>query len=194
MPHWVSPPWYRPVSGDPALVAPGDTVIWRYVGAATADLTNVATVTGNPVTRTGEDLVGVPDVTDDDDASVDVVAPSIEVLKTVAAGHGGVAACPAVELIHILVGEPDVTWCFVATNTGDTYLADVALTDDDLGISTADMTVIAGDPSLVAPGGSVTWFYEGAATTDIHNVVDAVGESKRFGRKRHHHVVGCLRF
>ena len=34
----------------------GDTVIWRYVGAATADLTNVATVTGNPVTPTGEDL------------------------------------------------------------------------------------------------------------------------------------------
>lgn len=80
--------------------------------ATTADVTNVATTTG-------EDELG-EEVEDDDDATVDVLNPAIEIVKT---------ANPTA----IQGTSGTATFTYVVTNTGDTPLLDVVVTDDILG-------------------------------------------------------------
>ena len=69
----------------------------------------------------------------------------------------------------------DVTWCFVVTNTGDTHLSNVTVDDPTLAITNADMTLITGDPALLAPGASVSWYFEGTAPADISNTASTEG-------------------
>ncbi len=167
-------------SGDPTLVAPGGTVTWSYDGTATADLTNTADTTGNPTTAGGTDLAGLADPTDSDTAAIDVVAPDVTIDKTVYAGHDAGASCAGGELVTTLAGA-DVTYCFTVTNTGDTHLADVTVDDPDLSIDQSDMTLRSGDPTLVAPGGTVTWSYDGTATADLTNTADTTGNPTTAG-------------
>ena len=49
-----------------------------------------------------------------------------------------------------------MTYCFEVTNTGDTFLSDITISDPDLTIDQSDMTLAAGDDSqALAPGGTV---------------------------------------
>src|SRR6185503_10611919 len=73
----------------------------------TLDFTNVATVTGTPPTG--------PDVSDNDDADVNVIAPAITLAKTP-------------DLQTITTGD-SVTFTLTVTNTGDVTLTNVAVTD-----------------------------------------------------------------
>ncbi|TLM97702.1 MAG: DUF11 domain-containing protein, partial [Actinobacteria bacterium] len=82
-----------------------------------------------------------------------VIRPSISIVKT---------AAP----VTILANET-VTYTFVVTNTGDTPLYNVAVTDNKLG-------AIGTIPSL-APGASVTLTTSAAIAADTVNVATAVG-------------------
>lgn len=94
-------------------LAVGASVECSYTAIATAaDVTNVATTTG-------EDDLG-EEVVDDDDARVDVLNPAIEIVKT---------ANPTA----IQGTSGTATFTYVVTNTGDTPLVDVVVTDDILG-------------------------------------------------------------
>ena len=103
-----------------------------------ADVTNIADAVGQPDRQPGQRPVRARRIaTDSDDAVVDVVAPALDITKT-----AGNAADGAVEFI--LSGD-DVTYTYEIVNTGDTYLSDITVTDDVLGV----VGTIAGP---VAPG------------------------------------------
>ena len=168
------------LSGTPSLVAPGGTVTWSYDDTTAGDLTNTATTSGNPATPGGADLVGLTDPTDTDTAAVDVVAPDISIDKTGYTGHDAGASCDGGDLVTTLSGD-DVTYCFTITNTGDTHLADIGVDDPDLGIDQTAMTLRSGDPTLVAPGATVTWSYDTTTTTDLTNTASASGNPATIG-------------
>ena len=109
---------------------------WTYTCAAhlTADTTNTAIATGHPP-------VGV-DVTDTDTATVDVVNPALDIVKT----------GPA----QAREGDT-VTYHFAVHNTGDIPLTGVSVDDDILGhIGTTDVAVgatVTLDKTYVIPAG-----------------------------------------
>ncbi|MCB9371775.1 MAG: hypothetical protein H6518_03230 [Microthrixaceae bacterium] len=165
------------LSGDTAALAlldPGASVVLYLEGTIDGTLPNVATVTGTPADPAGDPYPGLPDVSDDDDATVAEVAPSIAVAKTVYQGHDGGAQCPGGELVQGATGA-EVTYCFVVTNDGDTTLADVTLADVTLGVDETDMDVVAGDLSSLAPGQSATLSFEGVLDGDLLNTVEVTG-------------------
>ena len=77
--------------------------------------------------------------------------------KTVYAGHDSGAGCPGNELQNGADGAA-ITYCFVATNDGDTTLGPLVLDDATLGIDQSDMTVLSGDLSSLAPNASVALY------------------------------------
>ena len=96
----------------------------------------------------------------------------ITIDKTVYQGDDAGASCPGGELVTD-VGGAAVTYCFVITNSGDTYLDSPALTDADLGIDETDMTLAAGAFPL-APAATATWYYVTAVTADLVNTAGVV--------------------
>ena len=156
------------LSGSLVGLAPGDTVTLAYEGSIDGDLLNTVTATGTSPTglvRTAEDT-----------AEVDEQAPAVTLVKRVYAGHDGGASCgSAGDLITVTAGS-EVTWCFTATDTGDSGLIDLTLDDADLGITTADLTVGAGSLSRLDPGESVELFYEGTAAGDLVNTAEVVAD------------------
>jgi uncharacterized repeat protein (TIGR01451 family) len=77
-----------------------------------------------------------------DPAAVNVVHPGIQIDKTVSTD----GTCPGVDFLQIL-GGTEVTYCYKVTNSGDTDLSSISVTDDKLG----DIGAI---PSLAAMGGT----------------------------------------
>jgi len=86
--------------------------------------------------------------------------PDVELGTSVYAGHGdGGIGCPGNES-SIDAGE-DITLCFEVINTGDSPLAQIAITDTVLDIDESALTVVYGDPTTeLLPGQSVIWSYE----------------------------------
>ena len=152
-------------SGSP--LAPGESVTLFYDGNINGDLTNTATATGNPTAPNGDDLPGLNDPTDTDPAQVDEVVASIQIENTVYAGHDGGVSCVGTELVSGNSNDP-VTYCFVITNNGDTPLADIQLTDPELG-------VVSKVDGILMPGQSVTVHYEGTIQGDLVNTANVVG-------------------
>jgi len=163
----ITPPYSMTVPGP---IAPGGSVSLFTERTMTADLVNTASVTADPSDDAGEPFDDIEDVTDDDDAEVDVVAPSITLAKTVYATHNGGASCPGSELVQGVPNGP-VTYCFVLTNTGDTHLDTVTVTDNDL--SPTFMHTFAG--VNLSPGGVVTTYVETVINGDLVNTADASG-------------------
>ncbi len=82
----------------------------------TADFTNVAVVTGTPPAG--------PAVTDDDDAVVDIISPSIDIEKATNGDDADTGPGPSID-----EGQP-VEWKYMVTNTGDVLLTGIQVTDD----------------------------------------------------------------
>ncbi|MEZ4557793.1 MAG: SdrD B-like domain-containing protein [Caldilineaceae bacterium] len=154
-------------------LAPGDRLLYYYTTVLSADLVNVATAEGDPTDMEGVPIPNAPRQSDDDDATVETVNPGIQVVKTVYNGHDGGASCPGGESVQNGAGG-DVTYCFVVTNTGDTYLDDIALADPSLSITEAQMTLLSGATPL-APAASLTYYYEATVDGDLLNTATVTG-------------------
>ncbi|MCF6287927.1 MAG: hypothetical protein L3J53_01645 [Proteobacteria bacterium] len=154
------------VSGTLPL-APGASVTYFFDGTLTADLVNTASVTANPTDENGVDLPNGVDPTDDDTAEVSILTPAVDLQKTVYLGHDGGASCPGGEL-SVGASATAVTYCFVVTNTGDSHLDAVDITDAAIGVTQANLTLIAGSLPL-APGGSISYFFNATITADLVN-------------------------
>jgi uncharacterized repeat protein (TIGR01451 family) len=121
------------VTDDGASVAVGDLAPGQsgHTGlsvTATSDVDTAAVATGT-ATVTGSIVVSPPD-----DAAIDVVSPSLSIAKTVSTG----GACPGSELVTVLAGT-SVTYCYAVTNTGDTAISGVTVSDNGATISVGDL-------------------------------------------------------
>lgn len=101
-------------------------------------------------------------------------APAIDVQKTVYTGHDGGAGCGSAGDLVTASSGTAVTYCFAVTNTGDTYLNGITLTDSDLSIDQGDMTVLSGFQPL-GPTDSTVLYYETTMSADLTNTVTASG-------------------
>ncbi len=158
------------------LLAPQESVTLHSNAVIIDDLLNTASVSANPANGDGDDLPGVDDVTDDDTAAVDKVLPAIALRKTVYAGRDGGASCEGDEL-EIGISGTQVTYCFVATNTGDTFLSSLILADSDLGLAPADFIPLdpAASGTPLAPGAKRAFYVETAISSDLLNTAEVTG-------------------
>ena len=156
------------VSGSQPL-APMATLVYYYESSITKDLLNTAHASGNPTDSQGHDLPGVPNPTDSDTARVEVAHPGLTTSKTVYAGHDSGASCPGTNTL-LIASEIAVTFCFAATNTGNTYLNDITMVDDILGITEEDMILLSGSLPL-APGDTLVYYYETMVDQNMENTV-----------------------
>ncbi len=139
------------------------------IGQADLDaghVTNSATATGTPPRG--------PDVTATDGVTVPATTSTgITLQKTVYLGHDSGAGAPGSELVTGIAGTP-ITYVFTITNTSTVTLFGVSLADPLLGISsTAGVVLLSGDPAVLLPGESVTFYVETAMTTDLLNTATA---------------------
>jgi uncharacterized repeat protein (TIGR01451 family) len=115
------------VIGAGAL-APGESTTVSSTFAATVDVSTAATASGT------ETILGTPVSAPPDGAAVDVVHPALSIQKTVSLD----GQCPGVELVTVLSGT-SVTTCYEVTNTGDTTVNGVVITDAGVSISIGDL-------------------------------------------------------
>ncbi len=126
------------------------------VNSVSQDVTNTAIVQGDPIDAYNDPLPGGP-VTDTDDAKVDVVNPGVTIAKT-----------PDVQ--YLLSGET-ADFTITITNTGDTYLSPVTLSDP---LATACQTYNGPDP--LAPGAHYTYNCSRTnVTADFTNIITVTG-------------------
>ncbi len=101
-----------------------------------------------------------------------IVNTGIVIEKTVYAGHDNGKGTGAEEAIGEK-GTP-ITYLFKITNTGDTYLKNLEVTDITLGINVSAMTKLTGD-DILAPGASVSYYYETTINGTLTNQVSTAG-------------------
>ena len=154
-------PLSAPTGDDGVLgvLEAGETWLYTCSTSVLDDTTNVVTATGDPTDATGVPLPGLDDVSDQDEAAVDVIAPAIEIVKSVDQ--------------PIIYANGLVTYTYVVHNRGDVALSGVAPTDNTCG----PLSAPSGDTSplngLLDVG--ETWTYTcamrlGVDTTNIVNV------------------------
>jgi len=97
-------------------------------------------------------------------------APDIEIVKTVYTGYDGGISCPGGDVVTGDIGD-EITYCFTVTNTGDTYLKDVTVTDPDL-FGAHPIGVLPPSPN---PGYSVSFYYETTILGNLLNTARVVG-------------------
>ena len=152
-------------------LAPSGTLVYYYETNQATSIVNTADVIGNPVDNMGNDLPGLPDVNDADDATIDLLIPEMELTKSVYLGHDSGVSCPGTDTVT-LSDDADVTFCFVVTNTGQIDLADVAINDITLGVTDASMILVSGSTPL-APTQTMVWAYETTLTQSVENIAQA---------------------
>ncbi|SHH71333.1 SdrD B-like domain-containing protein [Clostridium grantii] len=153
-------------------LAPGESMIFYYETTLDNDLVNTASTEGTPVYEDGSEVPNVDKPTDDNTAETDKVAPAIQIEKTVYAGYNEGKGTDS----ELVIGQKGtkVTYLFKVTNLGDTYLKDITINDDDLGIDRSKMTVISGTEPL-APNASMTFYYETTIENDLINIANTEG-------------------
>jgi hypothetical protein len=157
------------LSGSEPL-APGATLTLFYQDAIVIDLVNTASTTANPVDAAGTDLPGLQNVTDNDTARVNMIAPAAVLEKTVYAGHNGGVGCTGDELVTGPVGSA-ITYCFLVRNVGDTHLGSIAIDDPSLGVTQAQMTRLLGNEPLTTSGvgSQILFYYQTTISADVVN-------------------------
>ena len=147
---------------------PGESRLLPVERRIESDLTNLANVTAHPVLEDGSDIPNLSDVTDADDANVLVVPHSAAIVieNTVYHGHDGGDSCGGDEASEIAVGYPDspVTFCFKVTNSGNSHLGSIVVTNPVLGDFT-DSTSIG----QLAPGETKTISLPSTITSTTEN-------------------------
>ncbi len=153
-------------------LAPSADLTCTTTISVSGDTTNIADVTGNPTLPTGDDIDGLTDPTDDDDAVVQVFEASIQIVKTAADAADGET---------YVFGGGDVTYTYVVTNTGGTYLSDISIvddagtaseTDDDVTLTSMDCADLSGP---LAPTESLTCTTTLTVSTNTTNIAETTG-------------------
>ncbi len=160
------------LSGDPTFLDIGESAVFYFETTSTSDVTNTADTAGTPVDASGNPIVA-PAPTAQDDTFVDVVGAALLLEKTVYLGLDAGASCQGAELATGVNGT-DVTYCFTVTNTGDTHLSGVAVSDTTLSVSLTS-------PVILAPGESVTLFTETTISGDLLNTATAAATPSTSG-------------
>jgi uncharacterized repeat protein (TIGR01451 family) len=104
------------------------TETWTYQATRTVtagQYTNTVTVTANPVDGSGNDISGLADVTDTDVSNHFGFSTGIALRKLTNGIDTGTGAGP-----NLSVGST-ATFTYVVTNTGNTPISDVVVTDDN---------------------------------------------------------------
>jgi uncharacterized repeat protein (TIGR01451 family) len=144
-----------------AALAIDESMTCSAVRTVNTHRTNIAVATG---TSPAED-----EVTDDDDAIVNVVTPSIKIVKTAGTAADGAS-------FTTLAGP--VTYTYVVTNTGETALSGVIVTDDNGTPGTPGDDFSATCPkSTLAIGESMTCTKTVSVSTNRTNIGTADGTS-----------------
>lgn len=167
------------VSGT-TMLASGEKLIAYYQTTFTSDIFNTAVTTGTAVyDSTGTAIPGMSKPTDSDTAEARKINPGIIIEKSVYSGHTS-GAGTGVELLVGAVGE-NITYLFKVTNTSDTYLKDIIITDENISIggvylTNGGMELRSGSGSLpLASGASLIYYYETTLTGDLKNKVGVIG-------------------
>lgn len=128
--------------------------------------------------------VPVGDTVSDVDGFKPPVPGYVSIVKTVygdddpVSGHDNGASCGTIRATSqpILVDQDKskdlpVTYCFEVTNTGETYLSEIDITDVTLGVGHDQLTLLNGPaPAGLAPGASLLYYYEVLATQSLTNI------------------------
>lgn len=148
----------------------GESATVVYKGKITEKLTNVVHATGNPVFANGEDIPGLNYVSDSDPSAVDIIPydPSISIDNVVYSGQEPGKCSDGIETLVGVSGD-QCTYCFVATNTGNTYLTNVRITNDLLDVITTS------DVKTIAPGDSIEIALPSSIEKTVLNVAKVVG-------------------
>lgn len=154
---------------------PGGVVRLYLETSITIDLVNTVEVLA-PVLHADGTASSDGPVTDRDQAFVGLVAPALRLEVRAYAGHDGGAACDHDLPDPLTVSvDDDVTWCYFATNTGDTALAPVTITDLILGLDGSDLTILTGDLTQLDAGDTAVAFYEDTPDADVTATATAEG-------------------
>jgi uncharacterized repeat protein (TIGR01451 family) len=138
-------------NGDDNL-DPGETWTYTCSAALSADTVNTATAEGT-------DILGET-VSDSDTASVDVITPGIEVVKTASADS-------------VPEGDP-IQWTITVYNRGDATLYDVTVSDSN-GMSFGPLTLTPDDGDDQGGTDQASWTYTSYPAKDVTNVATASG-------------------
>ncbi len=144
------------------FLVPGASINYTCQMTPTATVTNVAVTTGTPADGSGAPLPDIPAPTAQDDAVVQVLTAGIDLVKTAGTAADGQT---------LVINQPapvNVTYSFRITNTGTSYLKNIAVTDDKIGA----ICTIAGP---LAPGASTTCTATTSVATDVTNTGTATG-------------------
>jgi uncharacterized repeat protein (TIGR01451 family) len=107
------------------------------------------------------------------------LVPDITLDKTLYEGTDNGARCETdgvnrLVLVDAVQSLRSIVYCFDVTNTGETYLGQLELDDQILGITEVDMTIAQGSVPL-APGESATYTYTTLTNTSINNTATVTG-------------------
>ncbi|KJK44006.1 hypothetical protein UK23_31150, partial [Lentzea aerocolonigenes] len=134
-----------------ATLAPGESMTCTLTGVAKAgQYENVGKVTGKPVDNGDQPIPGAPEVTADNPAHYFGTAPGIKIVKKTNGDDANAAPGPQV------TQGSKVTWTYEVTNTGNTRLTSVAVTDSIEG-------AISCPKNDLQPGESMTCTKNGTA-------------------------------
>lgn len=147
-----------------ALLAPGESKTIPVSGLILGNTTNTAKVTALPALADGATIPTASSVSDSDTSGVEqlVYSPSIKIDNVVGLGQAADSCSKARELVYGFMGD-EITYCFVVTNTGDTFLSKVSIDDQAINYS-IDL------PDTLAPNESVVVSYPSTIFGDVINV------------------------
>ena len=145
----------------PYLLSPGATVFITASAVITTDTTNIATWTGH--------TSGAAQASDTDSATVTILKPAIDLVKTVGLDA---STCAAAASLNVDYGT-QVTYCYSVKNTGTLALVTHDLVDDQLG------TLLSSFPYTLTPGSSTYYTQSAVILTDTTNT--AVWTAKTSG-------------
>ncbi|MEM7132618.1 MAG: SdrD B-like domain-containing protein [Chloroflexota bacterium] len=143
---------------------------------------------GNPLERfgltSGNTIYPIPallietqPIADRNDFDFGFALVSLDLTTTLYQGHDGGTSCEGEALVESVISGAPLTYCFKVTNTGESHLIDLEISDSDLGISLEDMSLPDGSNPLesnaLAPSETVLYYYEATTAGSLLNTTTA---------------------
>jgi len=169
----------------------GNTITWTDIGGIAAGATRTVSVVfdvtgssmGQMLTNTActtPTTVGATVLPEQcAEAPYQVVAPAIDLVKTVHAGQSAGSMCPAaqntIDDLETGVAGAPITYCFAIRNSGDTTLSNLRLADPNLGLGDISQFTYLSGPSPLPPGGTVYYYFETSLQNDLVNTANTTG-------------------